>query len=63
MGNDQLIKQDQICRDLIDEANDYHLLSQDVIILESSRTYLISKSSQKPYKFGELLFVVGPFQV
>ena len=54
VGNDPLFKQDQICRDLIDEAKDYHLLSQDLSILEGPRT-----KPRKPYITGELLFAVG----
>lgn len=49
---DPLIKHDQICRDLIDEAKDYHLLPQD-------RSLGPRTKPRKPFATGELLFAVG----
>ena len=53
VGADPLIKQDQTCRDLIDEAKDYHLLDpQDRQLGPRTRP-------RKPFSTGELLFAVG----
>jgi len=54
VGNDPLIKQDQTCRDLIDEAKDYQLLPQERSLNQSVRT-----KPRKPVITGEVLFAVG----
>ena len=54
VGNEPLIKQDQSCRDLIDEAKDYHLLPQERSLIQSART-----KPRKPFVTGEVLFAVG----
>jgi len=53
IGADPLIKHNQVCRDLIDEAKDYHLLPQDRPV-GSART-----KQRKQFVTGELLFAVG----
>jgi len=52
VSNDPLIKQDQNCRDLIDEAKDYHLLPKERY--ETERT-----KPRKPMINSEVLFAVG----
>lgn len=54
VGNDPLIKQDQVCRDLIDEAKDYHLLPLDRSSMQGPRT-----KPRKPFLVSEILFAVG----
>lgn len=54
VGNDPLIKQDQTCRDLIDEAKDYHLLPSDRSSMQGPRT-----KPRKPFLMVEVLFAVG----
>lgn len=54
VGNDPLIKQDQTCRDLIDEAKDYHLLPLDRSSMQGPRT-----KPRKPFLMIEVLFAVG----
>jgi kelch-like protein 20 len=54
VGTDPLIRQDQICRDLIDEAKDYHLLPQERAAIQHVRT-----RPRKPVITGEVLFAVG----
>lgn len=54
VGNNSLIKQDQMCRDLIDEAKDYHLLPLDRLSMQSPRT-----KPRKPFLMTEILFAVG----
>ena len=54
VGNDALIKQDQVCRDLIDEAKDYHLLPMDRSLMQGPRT-----KPRKPFLLTEVLFAVG----
>lgn len=48
---DPLIKSDQACRDLIDEAKDYLLLPQDRLNKQGPRT-----KRRKPVKASEVLF-------
>ena len=48
---DVLIRSDQACRDLVDEAKDYLLLPQERLNMQGPRT-----RSRKPIKSGELLF-------
>jgi kelch-like protein 20 len=54
VSNDPLIKQDQMCRDLIDEAKDWHLLPNERTANQTLRT-----RPRKPYVTGEVLFAVG----
>jgi len=54
VGNDPLIKQDQVCRDLIDEAKDYHLLPLDRSSMQGPRT-----KPRKPFLMVEVMFAVG----
>jgi kelch-like protein 20 len=54
VSNDPLIKLDQMCRDLVDEAKDYHLLPGDRANMQSVRT-----KPRKPFTSGEVLFAVG----
>lgn len=54
VGNDPLIKQDQLCRDLIDEAKDYHLLPLDRPSMQGPRT-----KPRRPFIMREILFAVG----
>jgi kelch-like protein 20 len=54
VGNDPLVRQDQACRDLIDEAKDYHLLPQERSLIQGPRT-----KPRKPFITGEVLFAVG----
>jgi len=48
---DPLIRADQMCRDLIDEAKDYLLLPQDRLNKQGPRT-----RRRKPIKSSEMLF-------
>ncbi|UJR34957.1 hypothetical protein I4U23_027735 [Adineta vaga] len=54
VSSDPLIKADQICRDLIDEAKDYLLLPQERLNMQGPRT-----KRRKPLKSSEVLFAVG----
>lgn len=54
VGNDPLIKQDQVCRDLVDEAKDYHLLPLGRSSMQGPRT-----KPRKPFLLVEVLFAVG----
>ncbi|CAF0862241.1 unnamed protein product [Didymodactylos carnosus] len=49
-----LIRSDQTCRDLVDEAKDYLLLPQERLNMQGPRT-----RPRKPIKPGEVLFAVG----
>ena len=51
VSSDPLIRADQICRDLIDEAKDYLLLPQERLNKQGPRT-----RRRKPIKSAELLF-------
>lgn len=54
VGSNELLRSDQMCRDLVDEAKDYLLLPQERAFMQGPRT--------KPRKFlqtGELLFAIG----
>jgi kelch-like protein 20 len=54
VSNDPLIKQDQLCRDLIDEAKNYLLLPQERSQMQGPRM-----KSRKPVRFGQVLFAIG----
>ena len=57
VSSDPLIRSDQACRDLVDEAKDYLLLPQERLNMQGPRT-----RPRKPVKSGELLFA-GTFIV
>lgn len=72
VGVDPLMKQDQMCRDLIDEAKDYHLMQQSLLSTTTSSSGSSSSASSasssavasvrfRPRKrlTGEVLFAVG----
>jgi len=54
VGSDLLIKGDDICRDLVDEAKNYLLLPQERPLMQGPRT-----RPRKPIRCGEVLFAVG----
>ncbi|XP_068227244.1 kelch-like protein diablo isoform X2 [Palaemon carinicauda] len=54
VGSDLLIKSDEACRDLVDEAKNYLLLPQERPLMQGPRT-----RPRKPVKTGEVLFAVG----
>ncbi|KAK3593684.1 hypothetical protein CHS0354_013581 [Potamilus streckersoni] len=54
VGSDLLIKSDEACRDLVDEAKNYLLLPQERPLMQGPRT-----RSRKPIRCGEVLFAVG----
>ena len=51
VGSDLLIKSDEACRDLVDEAKNYLLLPQERPLMQGPRT-----RSRKPIRCGEVLF-------
>ena len=51
VSSDPLIRSDQICRDLVDEAKDYLLLPQERLNMQGPRT-----RPRKPIKSAEVLF-------
>lgn len=51
VGADLLIKSDEACRDLLDEAKNYLLLPQERPLMQGPRT-----RPRKPIKCGEVLF-------
>ena len=51
VSSDPLIRADQTCRDLIDEAKDYLLLPQERLKMQGPRT-----RRRKPIKSSEFLF-------
>ncbi len=51
VGNDLLIKSDESCRDLVDEAKNYLLLPQERPHMQGPRT-----RPRKPIRRGEVLF-------
>jgi kelch-like protein 20 len=55
ISSDLLIKNDSICRDLIDEAKDYHLMSKEAALVQSSTRI----KPRKPVITGEVLLAVG----
>ncbi|CAF4700562.1 unnamed protein product, partial [Rotaria sp. Silwood2] len=54
VSSDSLIRSDQTCRDLVDEAKDYLLLPQERLNMQGPRT-----RRRKPIKSSEVLFAVG----
>ncbi|XP_022703630.1 kelch-like protein diablo isoform X3 [Varroa jacobsoni] len=54
VGSDLLVKSDEICRDLVDEAKNYLLLPQERPLMQGPRT-----RPRKPVRRGEVLFAVG----
>lgn len=61
VGADLLIKSDEACRDLVDEAKNYLLLPQERPLMQGPRT-----RPRKPIKCGEVLFagkMVNSFKV
>ncbi|ESO08162.1 hypothetical protein HELRODRAFT_98278 [Helobdella robusta] len=54
VGSDLLIKSDDVCRDLVDEAKNYLLLPQERPHMQGPRT-----RPRKPIRCGEVLFAVG----
>lgn len=54
VGSDLLIKSDDVCRDLVDEAKNYLLLPQERPLMQGPRT-----RQRKPIRCGEVLFAVG----
>lgn len=54
VGADLLVRSDEACRDLVDEAKNYLLLPQERPLLQSART-----KPRKPIRRGEVLFAVG----
>ncbi|XP_065575475.1 kelch-like protein diablo [Artemia franciscana] len=54
VSTDPLIKADDVCRDLVDEAKNYLLLPQERPLMQGPRT-----RPRKPIRRGELLFAVG----
>ncbi|XP_015785870.1 kelch-like protein diablo [Tetranychus urticae] len=54
VGSDILIKSDDVCRDLVDEAKNYLLLPNERAIMIGSRF-----RPRKPIRKGEVLFAVG----
>lgn len=59
VGTDPLIRQDQMCRDLVDEAKDYHLLPQERLHSTTSTNAAARYRPRKPVITGEVLFAVG----
>ncbi|XP_064334066.1 kelch-like protein 20 isoform X1 [Camelus dromedarius] len=53
VGSDPLIKSDEECRDLVDEAKNYLLLPQERPLMQGPRT-----RPRKPIRCGEVLFAV-----
>ena len=51
VGTDLLIKSDDACRDLVDEAKNYLLLPQERPLMQGPRT-----RARKPIRCGEVLF-------
>ncbi|CAH8594057.1 unnamed protein product [Dicrocoelium dendriticum] len=54
VGADMLVRSDERCRDLVDEAKNYLLLPQERPLMQGPRT-----KPRKPSQAGELLFAVG----
>ena len=54
VGTEPLIRQDEECRDLVDEAKNYLLLPEQRSVLEGPRT-----RPRKPMKSDEVLYAVG----
>lgn len=56
VGSDLLIKSDEACRDLVDEAKNYLLLPQERPLMQGPRT-----RPRKPVRRGEVLFAGKTF--
>ncbi|KAL1458174.1 hypothetical protein WDU94_008343 [Cyamophila willieti] len=54
VGSDLLVRSDEACRDLVDEAKNYLLLPQERPLMQGPRT-----RPRKPSRRGEVLFAVG----
>lgn len=54
VGADNLIKADESCRELVDEAKNYLLLPQERSMMQGPRT-----RCRKPIRYGEVLYAVG----
>ncbi|EDO47170.1 predicted protein [Nematostella vectensis] len=54
VGTDGLIKSDETCRDLVDEAKNYLLLPEQRLLMQGPRT-----RPRKPTKCTEVIFAVG----
>lgn len=54
VGSDLLVRSDETCRDLVDEAKNYLLLPQERPLMQGPRT-----RPRKPSRRGEILFAVG----
>ncbi|XP_063966735.1 kelch-like protein 20 [Lytechinus pictus] len=54
VSSDLLIRSDEACRDLVDEAKNYLLLPQERPLMQGPRT-----RPRKPIRCGEVLFAVG----
>lgn len=54
VGSDLLVRSDECCRDLVDEAKNYLLLPQERPLMQGPRT-----RPRKPTRRGEVLFAVG----
>nr|MBE5725388.1 diablo [Cucujiformia]NVI72873.1 diablo [Cucujiformia] len=54
VGSDLLVRSDESCRDLVDEAKNYLLLPQERPLMQGPRT-----RPRKPTRRGEVLFAVG----
>lgn len=63
VGADPLIRKDQACRDLVDEAKDYHLLPQDrpssSSLSSASAASTLNRYRPRKRLTGEVLFAVG----
>ena len=55
ISTDQLVRQCQVCRDLIDEAKDYHLMAKESTVVQNPTRV----RPRKPIITGEVLFAVG----
>lgn len=51
VGSDNLIKADETCRELVDEAKNYLLLPQERPMMQGPRT-----RPRKPIRYGEVLY-------
>ena len=51
VSSDLLVKSDDSCRDLVDEAKNYLLLPQERLMMQGPRT-----RPRKPIRCGEVLF-------
>lgn len=58
VGSDLLIRSDECCRDLVDEAKNYLLLPQERPLMQGPRT-----RPRKPTRRGEVLFAGKPLSL